>query len=66
MFRTFLLILFLCGLTGFSVLTEYRGSAETYDCPTSPVCQPETPPGSPCETIPCLHSWQKPMTDPVM
>ena len=62
MFRKILLMLFLCGLTGFSVLTEYRGSAETYACQVAGVCLPETPP--PCETIPCVH--QKPMTDRVM
>ncbi len=64
MFRKILLMLFLCGLTGFSMLTEYRGSAETYACQVAGVCLPETPP--PCETIPCLYSWQKQMTDPVM
>jgi hypothetical protein len=63
MFRKILLILFLCGLTGFSVLTEYRGSAETYACQVAGVCLPETPP-EPCETIPCVH--QKQMTEPVM
>ena len=62
MFRTFFLIFSLFGLTAFSVLTEDRGSAETYACQVAPVCLPETPP--PCETIPCVH--QKQMTDPVM
>ena len=51
MFRKILLMLFLCGLTLFSVLTEYRGSAETYACQVAEVCLPETPP--PCEAIPC-------------
>ena len=41
--------LFICGLTAVSVLTEYRGSAETYACPPQGVCQSETPP--PCESI---------------
>ncbi len=49
MFRKIFLILFLCGLTGFSVLTEDRGSAETYACQVAGVCRfPETPPS--CET----------------
>ncbi len=65
MFRKIFLMLFLCGLTGFSMLTEYRTSAETYACQVAGGCRfPETPPGSPCETIPCVH--QKPMTEPVM
>ncbi len=59
MFRKIFLILFLCGLTGFSVLTEDRGSAETYECQVAGVCRfPETPP--PCEMIPCAPSVQLP------
>ena len=56
MFRTFLLIFLLCGLTVFSVLTEDRTSAETYACQPLRMCLPETPP--PCETIPCAPSVQ--------
>ncbi|MYA69390.1 hypothetical protein F4009_00005 [Candidatus Poribacteria bacterium] len=41
MFRTFLLILFLCGLTAVSVVTEYRARAETSLCPSPRVCVPE-------------------------
>lgn len=67
MFRKIFLMLFLCGLTGFSVLTEDRGSAETNACQVAEVCLPETPP--PCETLPCRFpsvQWQKQMTAPVM
>ena len=39
MFRTFLLILFLCGLTVLSGYLEYRARAEPYICPSQPrVC----------------------------
>ena len=45
MFRTLLLMLFLCGLTAVSVVTEYRARvSETYICPSPPlprVCVPE-------------------------
>ncbi len=59
MFRTFLLIFLLCGLTVFSVLTEDRTSAETSECQPLRMCRfPETPP--PCETIPCAPSVQPP------
>ena len=58
MFRTFLLILFLCGLTALSVLLEYRASAETYACEPQRVCLSEAPP--PCEMMPCLPSMQPP------
>ena len=34
MFRTFLLIFLCCGRTAVSVVFEYRGSAETYICPS--------------------------------
>ncbi len=57
MFRTFLLIFLLCGLTAVSVLTEDRTSAETSECQPLRMCRfPETPP--PCETIPCASSVQ--------
>ena len=62
MFRKVFLILFLCGLTGFSVVTEYSGSAETYACQVAGVCLPETPP--PCETIRCgFPSVQPPVCE---
>ena len=39
MFRMFLLILFLCGLTVLSGYLEYRARAERYICPSQPrVC----------------------------
>ena len=41
MFRTFLLILFLSGLTALSVFLEYRASAETYACQPPRVCVPD-------------------------
>jgi len=44
MFRTFLLILFLCGLTVLSGCLEYRARAETAICPLPSlprVCLPE-------------------------
>lgn len=44
MFRAFLLMLVLCGLTILSVVLEYRARAETYTCPSPPlprVCLPE-------------------------
>ena len=42
MFRTFLLMLFLCGLTILSGYLEYRARAETSICPSLPrVCVPE-------------------------
>ena len=59
MFRTFLLIFSLCGLTTVSVVLSYRASAETYECPPSPVCLPEAP--LRCETIKCLPSVQPPV-----
>ena len=44
MFRTFLLMLFLCGLTPVSVVLSYRASARfPYDCQPVRVCLPETP-----------------------
>ena len=54
MFRTFLLILFLCGLTAISVVLSYKASAATYECQPARVCLPEAPP--PCETIPRVPS----------
>lgn len=39
MFRSFLLILFLSGLTVLSEYLKYRARAETYSCPSLPrVC----------------------------
>ena len=59
MFRTFLLMLFLCGLTSVSVVLSYRASARfPYDCQPVRVCLPETPPR--CETIPCLPDVRPP------
>lgn len=50
MFRTFLLIFLLSGLTAFSVLLEYRARAETSVCQPQRVCQfPASPP--PCQYI---------------
>ena len=49
MFRIFLLMLFLCGVTLLSGCSEYRARAEPYICPSPPqprVCVPEAPP--PC------------------
>ena len=43
MFRTFLLILFLCGLSVLSVLLTDKASTQTYACPPQTVCQFETP-----------------------
>ena len=54
MFRKILLILFLCGLTGFSVVLDYRSAAEMSECRPQSVCEPETLP--PCEKVDCLPS----------
>ena len=51
MFRTFLLILFLCGLTLFSVVLEYRARAETFACQPVRVCRVPTAP--PCAEPAC-------------
>ena len=52
MLRKILLILFLCGLTAVSVLTEYRSSAGfPSECPPLRVCQSDPPP--PCEAYIC-------------
>ena len=54
MFRTFLLMLFLCGLTVLSVVLENRARAETSICPSPPrprVCLPEVKIPD-CEVLP--------------
>ena len=54
MFRMFLLILFLCGLTVLSGYLEYRARAERYICPSQPrVCVPDVKPPN-CEVAPPL------------
>ena len=54
MFRTFLLILFLCGLTVLSGYLEYRARAEPYSCPSLPrVCVPDVKIPN-CEVAPPL------------
>ena len=58
MFRTFLFILFLCGLTAVSVVFEYKASAAAYTCQPQCVCQPASPP--PCQPMLCLPSVQPP------
>ena len=58
MFRSLLLILFLCGLTAFSVVLKYQASAATYECQPLRVCQPASPP--PCQPMLCLPSVQPP------
>ena len=58
MFRTFLLIFSLCGLTALSVMLSYRASAEAYECQPQPVGLPEAP--LPYEMILCLPSVQPP------
>ena len=58
MFRTFLLMLFLCGLTAVSVVLSYRASAEPFACHVAPICLPEAPLG--CQTIACLPEVQPP------
>lgn len=66
MFRTFLLILFLSGLTAFSVVLEYKKtSAAPSDCPPVRVCVPAVlPPACPradCEVErPSLRRWCAP------
>ena len=69
-----IMILFLCGLFGFSLVLEYRGSAATSECPDPPLrpCPRVTPP--PCERpdvlpdcsvvrpllrVSCEHAWRK-------
>lgn len=52
MFRTFLLIFSFCGLTAFSIVLEYKASADPYDCQPLRVCVPEAPP--PCEPMACV------------
>ncbi|MDE0398617.1 MAG: hypothetical protein OXL96_12545 [Candidatus Poribacteria bacterium] len=61
MFRSFLLIFSLCGLTAVSVVLEYKASAETFACPPTRVCLPKAPP--PCETLPCVPSGQPPVCE---
>ena len=59
MFRTFLLMLFLCGLAAFSVMLSYRARAETSLCPSPPrprVCVPEIPK---CEVLPVPRACEK-------
>ena len=64
MFRTFLLILLLCGLTAFSVFLEYRASAETYACQPPRVCVPDVKIPN-CEVAPPLPlSCEFPMKRP--
>ncbi|MYA71881.1 hypothetical protein F4009_22200 [Candidatus Poribacteria bacterium] len=63
MFRSFLLILFLCGLTAVSVVLEYKASAETFACPPTRVCLPKAPP--PCETLPCVPDVKPPDCEPL-
>ncbi|RKU09497.1 hypothetical protein C6503_21305 [Candidatus Poribacteria bacterium] len=63
MFRSFLLILFLCGLTVVSVVLEYKASAETFACPPTRVCLPKAPP--PCETLPCVLDVKPPDCEPL-
>ena len=64
MFRTFLLILFLCGLTVLSGYLEHRARAETYSCPSLPrVCVPDVKIPN-CEVAPPLPRACKPMKSP--
>ena len=63
MFRTFLLMLFLCGLTVLSVVLSYRARAETSICPSPSrprVCVPEIPK---CEVLPVPRACE-PMRSP--
>ena len=63
MFRSFLLILFLCGLTAVSVVLAYKASAAPFECPPVCVCLLETPP--PCETLPCVPDVKPPDCEPL-
>lgn len=64
MFRTFLLILFLFGLTAVSVVLEYRASAETYACQPPRVCVPDVKIPNCEEAAPLLRSCGFPMKRP--
>ena len=63
MFRTFLLILFLSGLTIVSVVLSYKASAETFACPPVHMCLPKAPP--PCEPLPCVPDVKPPDCEPL-
>ena len=67
MFRTFLLMLFLCGLTILSGYLEYRARAETSLCPSPSlprVCVPDVKIPN-CEVAPpLLRSCEFPMKSP--
>jgi len=63
MFRTFLLILFLSGLTAVLVVLEYKASAETFACPPTRVCLPKAPP--PCEPLRCVPDVKPPDCEPL-
>ena len=63
MFRTFLLILFLSGLTAVSVVLEYKASAETFACPPVHMCLSKAPP--PCEPLPCVPDVKPPDCEPL-
>lgn len=73
MFRTFLLILFLCGLTVLSVVLEYRASAAGSECgfPPRAICVPDVKPPDcvipDCEVlrpllrVSCERAWREPL-----
>ena len=68
MLRILFLILFLSGLAGFSVVLEYRASAETDPCSPRGLCIPVKPPdcvlpdcdvACPLLHRSCKHRWQQ-------
>ena len=74
--KGFLLILFLCGLVGVSVVLEYRASAETYQCSPRGLCVPEVKPPDcvrpDCEVerpllrSSCAPAWRKTLIERVI
>ena len=68
MFRTLLLILFLCVLTAFSVVLEYRARAATYTCSPRGTCVRVKPPDCvipdcqvmrPLLRVSCERAWRE-------
>ena len=69
MFRTLLLILFLCGLIVLSVVLEYRADAAAYECEQlRAICVPVKPPDCvipdcqvmrPLLRVSCERAWRE-------